>query len=131
MVIVDSSVWIDYLQGKDTPHTRYLDRLAGVQEIGLVDVVLFEVLQGIKQRSVFDKVKSKLLSFTVFSVGGAQLALDAAENSIRLREKGVCVSTVDCLLATFCLQGGFELLTTDKNFQHYAHHLGLLLPVCY
>jgi predicted nucleic acid-binding protein len=127
MVIVDSSVWVDLLRGNDTPQVAIFEKEAGVQEIGLPDLVLYEVLQGVTPAAKFEKVKSGLLTFPVIALGGKELALNAVENSRELRSLGVKPATVDCLIATFCIRNGHLLLTSDTDFTPYAEHLGLVL----
>jgi predicted nucleic acid-binding protein len=127
MVIVDSAVWIDLLRGRDTPHVAIFEKEAGVQEIGIPDLVLYEVLQGVRPATKFDEVKSRLLTFPMTAVGGKNVALKAVENARRLRSLGVQTKTVDCLIATFCIENGHLLLTSDADFSAYAEHLGLIL----
>ena len=127
MVIVDSCVWIDILKNRETTKTILFEELAADQELGLLDINLYEILQGIKPTEAFEKVRSRLMTFSVFDTGGADLAIKAAENSIKLRAHGVQTATADCLIASFCIENGHPLLTCDNDFKHYAEHLGLVL----
>lgn len=125
MVIVDSSVWIDLLRKRETPETMAFKRLAADEMIGLGDLILYEVLQGITPVDKMEKVKSDLLAFRVFAMGGQDLVLQAVSNSRFLRAQGIQVATVDCLIATFCLVSGSKLLSSDHHFQPFADVLGL------
>lgn len=126
MVIVDTTVWIDYLRGADNPETRWLDRELQRQRLGLTDLVLCEVLQGIRERRNFDRVREDLLKFRVFETGRVDFALVAAQNYRKLRQRGHTVRrTIDCLIATFCLQHGHALLHRDRDFDAFEEALGL------
>jgi len=126
MVIVDTTVWIDYLRGTENPETRWLDRELQRQRFGLTDLILCEVLQGIREQGVFTRVRTDLLRFEVFQTGGTELAVAAAENYRDLRRRGYTVhKTIDCLIATFCLQARHELLHRDRDFDCFEKVLGL------
>jgi hypothetical protein len=127
MVIVDSSVWIDLLRNRETAETLAFERLAAEEEIGLGDLVLYEVLQGVKPAGRLEKVKSYMLTFDVFTMGGRDLALEAVHSAHILRAKGIQVSMVDCLIATFCIVSGSRLLTSDRHFGPFVDALGLAL----
>ncbi len=128
MVIVDTTVWIDYLRGAENPETLWLDQELQRQRLGLTDLILCEVLQGIRNASVFTQVRDHLLEFHVFQTGGADLAIAAAENYRDLRRRGYTVrKTIDCLIATFCLQAGHELLHRDRDFDPFEKALGLTI----
>lgn len=126
MVIIDTTVWIDYLRGTENPETRWLDRELQRQRLGLTDLILCEVLQGIRDQSAFAKVRSDLLKFQVFPTGGSLLAIAAAQNCRDLRQRGYTVhKTIDCLIATFCLEARHELLHRDRDFDCFEKVLGL------
>ena len=126
MVIVDTTVWIDYLRGTENPETRWLDRQLQRQRLGLTDLILCEVLQGIRDQRAFAKVRSDLLKFQVFQTGGSILAIAAAQNYRELRQRGYTVhKTIDCLIATFCLEARHELLHRDRDFDCFEKVLGL------
>lgn len=126
MVIIDTTVWIDYLRGTENPETRWLDRELQRQRFGLTDLILCEVLQGIRGQSAFARVQAELLRFQVFQTGGSVLAVAAAQNYRDLRERGYTVrKTIDCLIATFCLQAKHELLHRDHDFDPFEKVLGL------
>jgi predicted nucleic acid-binding protein len=126
MVIVDTTVWIDYLRGSQNPETTWLDRELQSQRLGLTDLILCEVLQGIRDQGSFMRVQRELLKFQVFQTGGAGLAVAAAQNYRTLRQNGHTVrKTIDCLIATFCLQAKHELLHRDHDFDPFENVLGL------
>lgn len=128
MWVVDSTVWIDYLAGRDTSQTYLLHRALGLREIGLFDIVLCEVLQGIRSDTEFETAKTHLLRFPIISTGGVHLAVKSAMNYRYLRQRGVTVrKTIDCLIATAVIDAGHELLHNDRDFEPFAAHLGLLV----
>src|SRR5580692_10865252 len=118
MVIVDTTVWIDYLRGIENPHTEWLVRQMRRRRMGLTDLILCEVLQGIRDHAEFAEVREELLQrFNVFDTGGGQIAVAAAQNYRTLRDRGHTVrKTIDCVIATFCLRAGHELLHRDRDF---------------
>ena len=126
MWIVDSSVWIDFFNGKSTPQTDVLVNGFGWQEIGLGDINLCEVLQGFHAPSDFERAREALLRFSIFPIGGQEIAIKAAENYRSLRRRGITVrKTIDCLLATFVIENGHSLLHSDRDFDHFVEHFGM------
>jgi predicted nucleic acid-binding protein len=126
MVIVDTTVWIDYLRGAENPETHWLDRELQQRRLGLTDLILCEVLQGIRDEGTFARVQTDLLKFHVFHAGGRDLAVAAAQNYRDLRRQGYTVrKTIDCLIATFCLHAERELLHRDHDFDCFEQALGL------
>jgi predicted nucleic acid-binding protein len=126
MVIVDTSVWIDYLNDVDTAETRWLDRELGRQRLGLLDLMLCEILPGVRSDEEAKRVSLELMRFEVFESGGIELATEAARRYRLLRARGRTVrKTIDCLIATFCLRGGHTLLHRDRDFEPFEQLLGL------
>lgn len=126
MVIVDSTVWIDFLTGVPTPQADWLDSELGRRRLGLTDIILCEVLQGIRDDRRFGEVRTQLLGFEVLSMGGIELAVATARNYRRLRAQGRTVrTTIDGLIATFCLLNGHALLHSDRDFDQFEELLGL------
>ncbi len=126
MVIVDTTVWIDYLRGTENPETRWLDRELQRHRLGMTDLILCEVLRGLREQNAFERVRAELLRFQVFQTGGIELAIAAAQNYRELRQRGYTVhKTIDCLIATFCLEAGHELLHRDRDFDCFEKVLGL------
>ncbi|MBA2379782.1 MAG: PIN domain nuclease [Blastocatellia bacterium] len=126
MIFVDSSVWIDYINRNNTPHTEKLDSILGVQGIVIGDLVLAEVLQGCSDPRIF-KETVRLFGLAEFVViGGYRVSLAAARNYITLRSKGITVrKTIDTLIATRCIINDYELLHSDRDFLPFEEHLGL------
>lgn len=126
MILVDSSVWIDYFNGHDSPQTAYLDRLLGSELVALGDLILLEVLQGFAAERDFQQVRGLLESLTVFSLLDPELAIRGACHHRRLHRQGVTVrKTIDTIIATFCIERGHRLLFSDRDFLPFVHHLGL------
>ncbi len=126
MIIVDTTVWIDYLSGRDNRETDYLDRELSRQRLGLTDLILCETLQGVPDERSFTRVLQELRKFELFETGGEEMAILAARNFRRLRQHGRTVrKTIDCLIATFCLHHGHSLLHRDRDFDHFEQVLGL------
>ena len=126
MVIIDTTVWIDYLRGLRNRETDYFDRELGRQCFGLTDLILCETLQGIGDEKTFTRVLRELRKFEIFETGGEELAIEAARNFRSLRQRGHTVrKTIDCLIATFCLRQGHSLLHRDRDYDHFEVILGL------
>jgi hypothetical protein len=126
MVIIDSTVWIDYIGGAVNPETAWLDREVPRQRVGLTDLILCEVLQGVRDAREFKRALDELLVFEVFSSGGIANAVAAAENYRALRQRGYTIrKTIDCWIATFCLRSGHQLLHRDRDFDPFEDVLGL------
>lgn len=126
MVLVDTTVWIDYLAGTKNEHTAWLDRQLGQQPLGLTDLIYCEVLQGIRSDTVFLQVQRDLARLAIFETGGTHLALAAARNYRFLRGRGITIrKTIDCFIATFCLETEQQLLHRDRDFDAFETHLGL------
>ena len=126
MIIVDTTVWIDYLRGTANPHTDWLDRELSQQRLGLTDLILCEILQGVREDSTFARVQRDMCRFEVFATGGVELAVASAQNFRSLRTRGCTIrKTIDCLIATFCLSAGHSLLHRDHDFDPFEKHLGL------
>lgn len=126
MVIVDTTVWIDYLGGKRNSEASWLGDRAGKEKVGLIDIILCEVLQGIRDDERFVETRDRLMYFDIFATGGEPLAIEAAQNYRKLRKKGITVrKTTDCWIATFCLREGHSLLHRDRDFDPFEKELGL------
>lgn len=126
MVIVDSTVWVDYFNGQHNPETDWLDARLDQERLGLTTIILTEVLQGIRDERRAADVQKALLEFEVFEAAGADLAVDAARNYRALSGRGKTVrKTIDVLIATFCLREGHSLLHRDRDFDPFEDLLGL------
>jgi predicted nucleic acid-binding protein len=126
MILVDSSVWIDYFNGKISPQTDWLDAALGKEVIIVGDIILVEVLQGFKSDRDFSKAKELLSHFQFMEMLGRELAVKSAENYRFLRKKGVTVrKTVDVIIGTFCIHHGISLLHDDADFDPLTRYLKL------
>ena len=126
MVIVDTTVWVDYLNGHSTPEVEWFDRESGRQRLGLLDLTVCEVLQGVSTDAAAARVLRTLRRFEIFDSGGVALAEAAARNYRRLRARGRTVrKTIDCLIATFCLEHSHALLHCDRDFDAFEDVLSL------
>lgn len=126
MVMVDSSVWIDYFRGTETIQTDRLHALLGVEPVCIGDLILTEVLQGTTSDRDFREARKLLTALDVITLGGHSVAIEAAQNFRRLRDKGVTVrKTIDCVIATRCIVDGVTLLHSDRDFEPFVEHLGL------
>lgn len=126
MILVDSSVWIDYFRGLESPQTNKLDALLGNEPLLIGDLILAEVLQGFASERDFNHAKRLLDSFDVVEIAGRDIAVQAARNFRTLRALGITVrKTIDTLIATRCIHSGYVLLHNDRDFDVFAEHLGL------
>lgn len=126
MILVDSSVWIDYFNGTETLATKKLDNLLGVQPVCTGDLILAEVLQGFRLDSDYQTAKTLLCSLPVHAMLGVPLSLKSAENFRQLRKQGITIrKTIDTMIATFCIENELPLLHSDKDFQPFQQFLGL------
>ena len=126
MILVDSSVWVDYFNGVETLATKKLDSLLGLQPICTGDLILAEVLQGFRQDQDYKAAKTLLCSLPMYSMLGVDLSLKSADNYRALRKQGFTIrKTIDTMIATFCIENDFLLLHSDKGFQPFQQLLGL------
>lgn len=126
MIVVDTSVWIDYFNGRDTPHTDRLDVLLGDEPLAIGDLILTEILQGFRSDADFRQARELLLSLTVFEMLGLENALRCAQHYRELRRRGITVrKTADVIIATFCIIENHALLFSDRDFLPFAEHFGL------
>lgn len=126
MILVDSSVWIDYFNGKVTDRTDWLDSAIGDKEIIVGDIILTEVLQGFQNDNDFRTAQKLLLDFPVMEMVGQELAIKSALNYRFLRKNGVTVrKTIDVMIGTFCINYHFALLHDDRDFEPMEKYLKL------
>jgi predicted nucleic acid-binding protein len=126
LILVDSSVWIDYFNGAATPQADKLDGLLGREPLAIGDLILTEVLQGFDKDRDFVKARRLLTPFMIVQIGGPEIAIVAAQNFRYLRKRGVTVrNTIDTIIATRCIQSGYYLLHSDRDFEPFVQHLGL------
>jgi predicted nucleic acid-binding protein len=126
VILVDSSVWIDYFRSDATPQVALLDSLLGRTPLAVGDLIAAEVLQGVRDQREFKLVKKTLEAFEHIDLVGYDLAVKASENYRALRAKGITIrKTIDTLIATRCIEDGLTLLHADRDFLPFSEHLGL------
>ena len=126
MILVDSSVWIDYFRGKTTPQTDRLDQLLDHEPVAIGDLILVEILQGFVNDRDFHRARALLAPLPLIELGGGEIAHRAAANFRRLRSLGATVrKTIDTIIATRCIQDRHVLLHSDEDFEPFVEHLGL------
>ena len=126
MLVVDSTVWIDYFNGVENPQTDYLHLIADKTPILIGDLILAEVLQGFREDADFEKARRALGKYIQVEMVNPELALQSARNFRLLRRKGVTVrKTIDSLVATYCIENEHNLLHNDSDFDGYEKHLEL------
>ncbi len=126
MLLVDSTVWIDYFGGRVTPETDHLDRIMPLHPILVGDLILTEVLQGFRSDAEFERAHRALGKFAQVSVVNPDLSVESTRNYRSLRHRGTMVrKIVDCFIATYCIETGRELLHADQDYNSFEKHLGL------
>ena len=126
MILVDSSVWIDYFRGVASPQTDRLDELVDKELIAIGDLILTEVLQGFDRDRDFNRAQKFLTTLTIIELGGKEIALRAAKNYRKLRSLGVTPrKTIDTIIATRCIESDLPLLYSDRDFDPFVERLGL------
>lgn len=128
MLLVDSTVWIDYFNGANTSQAEFLNRVLDRFPILVGDLILAEVLQGFRSDKDFEAALRALAKFTQAQMVTPAMAMQSARNYRLLRQRGVTVrKTIDCLIATYCIENDHELLHNDRDFDGFEQHLGLLV----
>ena len=126
MILVDSGVWIDYFRGTDTPEAVILDALLGSEPLAIGDLILAEVLQGFGSDRDFNQARTLLSAFEIVDIGGQAIAIQAAKNFRALRARGITIrKAIDTLIATRCIESGYLLLHSDRDFDPFVRYLGL------
>ena len=126
MIVVDTSVWVDYTRDLETLQTAWLETELGRNRLAITDLILCEILQGVRDDKEYRETRATLFQLEIFPTGGTNLALAAVDNYRKLRKKGLTVrKTIDCLIATFCILNGHSLLHSDRDFDAFEKELGL------
>ena len=126
MILVDSSVWIDFFRGTVTPQSERLDQLLGREPLLIGDLILAEVLQGFTSERDFNQARKMLGALELVNLGGAEMAVQAARNFRTVRADGVTLrKTIDTFIATCCIEQDHALLFSDRDFDPFVLHLGL------
>ncbi len=126
MILVDSSVWIDFFNGTACAETDKLNEILGLEEIVIGDLILAEVLQGFRSDTDYKAAKNALTSLTVHDLLGKDMAIKSANNFRKLRKKGITIrKTADVIIATYCIENKIPLLFSDKDFIPFVDNLRL------
>ena len=126
MILVDSSVWIDFFNDTETAETQSLSDILGLLPVAIGDLMLAEVLQGFRKARDFRTALELFESVTVLELGGKEIAIRSAKNFRKLRSKGFTVrKTIDCIIATYCIEHNLPLLQADRDFEPFHEHLEL------
>lgn len=126
MIVADTSVWIDYVNGAITPQTDILDSELRQNRVATGDLIMVEFLQGFRSDTQFQLAKRMMDALEYHDLVGKELALMAAQNFRKLRKHGITIrKTIGVLIATFCIEYGFELLHNDRDFDQMESILGL------
>lgn len=126
MILVDSSVWIDYFHDRSTVQSEALDRWLGTRPVATGDLVVVEVLQGLRSERLFRLADELFTSMDCLSMGGRETAVEAARRYRDLRARGITIrKTIDTLIATRCILNDIPLLYSDRDFDPFVRHLGL------
>jgi len=127
VILADTSIWIDFFNGKITPETNLLDKALADGNVIMGDLILLEILQGIRNDADYKKTLKALDTLESFELFGKNMVLDCAENFRTLRKKGLTIrKTADLIIATFCIKNKIPLLFSDRDFIPFANHLGLV-----
>ena len=128
MIVVDSSVWIDFFNGVSTPEVDRLDALLGVTPLAIGDLILVEVMQGFRNERDVATARQLFRSLALLPLLEGSNPWKAADNYRQLRRKGITVrKTIDGIIATACIEANLPLLFSDRDFQPYVEHLGLVV----
>ena len=126
MILVDTSVWVDYFNGLRNPHTDLLDASIAQGSVVMGDLIFLEILQGIRDDRQYRRTKQSLLALDHYEMLGSDMAGRCADNYRSLRKRGITIrKTADLIIATFCIEQNLALLFLDRDFMPFVDHLGL------
>lgn len=126
-IIADTSVWIDYFNGKSTPQTDFLDNQLDAGNVAMFDVILMEILQGFRKPKDFEQAKTALESLYCYDILGKKNAITFANYYRQLRQKGITIrKSNDVMIASFCIENQLPLVFCDKDFMPFTEHFGLI-----
>jgi predicted nucleic acid-binding protein len=126
VILIDTSVWVDYFNGQETPQTSLLDDLLGNEPLAIGDLILAELLQGFRSDADFHTARELLTALTIYELLGVENAIGSAQHYRLLRARGVTVrKTTDVIIATFCIRRSYPLLFSDRDFLPFVEQLGL------
>jgi len=127
VILVDTSVWINYFNGKDGMETDALDAALTNESVAIGDIILLEILQGFRKDSDYKKAKETLATLDQYELFGHTMVSKCADNYRTLRKKGITIrKTTDIIIATFCIENKLPLLFSDRDFAPFVKHLKLI-----
>ncbi len=128
MIVADTSAWIDYVRGIDAPHTNLLDYELEHSRIITGDIIIAEFLQGFRSDKEYETARQMMESLEYHDFVGKEIAIQAAQNFRKLRKNGITIrKTIDVIIATFCIENGYELIHNDRDFDPMEEILGLAI----
>jgi len=126
MIVVDTSVWIDYFNGTENEETNILDSALEDGDVAIGDLIFLEILQGFRNDKDYKQAKNMLLALDQYEMFGHRMVTICAENYRSLRKKGITIrKTADVIIATFCIENQIPLLFSDRDFLPFVEHLKL------
>lgn len=126
MILVDTSVWIDYFNGANNPHTDLLDASIVQGAVAIGDLIYLEILQGIRNDRQYRRTKQSLLALNQYEMLNKDMAVKCADNYRALRKRGITIrKTAEVIIATFCIEKELPLLFLDRDLIPFVDHLGL------
>lgn len=127
MILVDTSVWIDYFNGEITSQTDALDASIVTGTVAIADIIFLEILQGFRNDKDYVVAKKRLSLLDQYAIFNPSLVEPCAENYRALRKKGFTIrKTNDVIIASFCIKNKIPLLYSDRDFDPFVQHLGLI-----
>ena len=127
MILVDTSVWIDYFNGQENIHTEILDSSIVDGTVAIGDIIFLEILQGFRNDKDYQTVRSRLATLDQYELFGNDMVYRCADNYRTLRKKGITIrATTDVIIATYCIEHELPLLFIDRDFKPFVSHLGLI-----
>ncbi len=127
MILVDTSIWVDYFNGKDSKHTDTLDAALVEGTVVIGDLILLEILQGFRSDKDYQRARTTLGTLEQFEMFGHSMVIKCVTNFRGLRKKGITIRrTTDVIIATFCIDNKIPLLFQDRDFIPFVEKLGLI-----
>lgn len=127
MILADTSIWIDFFNGKITTETDFLDSALADANVIIGDLIMLEILQGIRHDKDYNKTKKALGTLEQFELFGNSMVFECSNNFRKLRKKGLTIrKTADLIIASFCIKNKIPLLFSDRDFVPFTEHLGLI-----
>ena len=127
MILADTSIWIDFFNGKITAETNFLDNALAEGNVIIGDLIMLEILQGIRHDKDYNKAKKALGTLEQFELFGSSMVFECANNFRKLRKRGLTIrKTADLIIASFCIKNKIPLLFSDRDFVPFTEHLGLI-----